>query len=164
MRAQTLENLQEMVRGLQIVTGQVRSDTNDAVAAQDPVILVTHFDSLRHVNELVKEAREALSEMADLLSTRDIPDLFRDKKVKTLTVEGVGRCIVSYRYSCSMLNKDAGFQWLRNNGHGGLIQETVNAQTLGSFAKNLIETEGKDMPDDIFKTGQSPYTSITKVK
>lgn len=164
MRAQTLENLQEMVRGLQIVTGQVRSDTNDAVAAQDPVILVTHFDSLRHVNELVKEAREALSEMADLLSTRDIPDLFRDKKVKTLTVEGVGRCTVSYRYSCSMLNKDAGFQWLRNNGHGGLIQETVNAQTLGSFAKNLIETEGKDMPDDIFKTGQSPYTSITKVK
>lgn len=164
MRAQTLENLQEMVRGLQIVTGQVRSDTNDAVAAQDPVILVTHFNSLRHVNELIKEAREALSEMADLLSTRDIPDLFRSKKVKTLTVEGVGRCTVSYRYSCSMLNKDTGFKWLRDNGHGGLIQETVNAQTLGSFAKNLIETEGKDMPDDIFKTGQSPYTSITKVK
>jgi hypothetical protein len=28
----------------------------------------------------------------------------------------------------------------------------------------LIETEGKDLPDDIFKTGQSPYTSINKVK
>lgn len=164
MKETTLSNLQAMVRGLQIVTGQVRSDTNEAVAAQDPIVLVTHFDKLRHVNELIKEAREALSEIADLLSTRDIPELFRESKVKTLTIEGVGRCTVSYRFSCSMLDKDDGFKWLRDNGHGGLIQETVNAQTLGSFAKNLIETRGLDLPDTIFKTGQLPYTSITKVR
>jgi hypothetical protein len=164
MKQQTLENLQEMVRGLQIVTGQVRSDTQEAVASGDHVKLVTHFSSLRSVNATIKEAREALSEMEDLLSTRDIPDLFHDLKVKTTTIEGVGRVTVSYRFGCSMLDKEQGMEWLRSNGHEGLIQPTVNSSTLAAFAKNMIEQEGKDLPDDIFKTSQSPYTSITKAK
>lgn len=164
MKQQTLENLQEMVRGLQIVTGQVRSDTQEAVASGDHVKLVTHFSSLRSVNATIKEAREALSEMEDLLSTRDIPDLFQSLKVKTTTIEGVGRITVAYRFGCSMLDKEQGMEWLKANGHGGLIQPTVNSSTLAAFAKNMIEQEGKDLPDDIFKTSQSPYTSITKAK
>jgi hypothetical protein len=164
MQETTMLNLREMVRGLQIVTGQVREDTNAAVRSGDHVELVRHYRDLKDTNDLIKEAREALSEMADLLSTRDIPEAFRKAGVKTTTIEGVGRVTVSYRFSCSMLDKELGMAWLRSNGHEGLIQPTVNAQTLGAFAKNLIETEGKDLPDDIFKTGQSPYTSINKVK
>lgn len=164
MRDTTLENLQEMVRGLQIVTGQVREDTNTAVQSGDPIQLVRHFRDLRGVNETIKECRKALDEMEDLLSVRDIPDLFRLLKVKTMTLEGIGRTTVSYRFSCSMLDKEQGMDWLKANGHGGLIQPTVNSSTLAAFAKNMIEVEGKDLPDDIFKTSQNPYTSITKVK
>ena len=142
----------------------IRADTADVLATRDHVQLVTHFDQLRQSNDLIKEARESLSEIADLLSTRDIPDLFKELKVKTTTIVGVGRVTVSYRFSCSMLDKEQGMEWLKANGHGGLIQPTVNAQTLGAFAKNLIETEGKELPENLFKTGQSPYTSITKVK
>lgn len=149
---------------MQIVAGQVREDTNAAVQSGDHVELVRHFRDLRDVNALIKEARTALGEMEDLLSSRDIPDAFRSAGVKTTTIEGVGRVTVSYRFSCSMLDKEAGLLWLTENGHGGLIQPTVNSSTLAAFAKNLIETEGKDLPDDIFKTGQSPYTSITKAK
>jgi len=62
------------------------------------------------------------------------------------------------------LDKDAGLNWLRANGHEGIIIETVNSSTLSAFAKSQLEEEGVDLPDDIFKIGTSPYTSITKVK
>lgn len=164
MRDMTLENLNEVVRGIQLVTGQVREDTNVAVQSGDPIKLVRHFRDLRGVNEQIKECRKALDEMEDLLSVRDIPDLFKMLKVKTMTLEGIGRTTVSYRFSCSMLDKEQGMDWLKSNGHGGLIQPTINSSTLAAFAKNMIEVEGKDLPDDIFKTSTNPYTSITKVK
>lgn len=164
MRDTTFENLQEMVRGLQIVTGQVREDTNVAVQSGDPVLLSRHFRDLRGVNETIKECRKALDEMEDLLSVRDIPDLFRNLQIRHMTIEGIGRVGVSYRFSCSLLDKPRGHEWLKDNGHGDIIQPTVNSSTLSAFAKNMIEVEGKDLPDDIFKTSSSPYTSITKAK
>lgn len=164
MRDDTLAALNDTVRRLQTVASLVREDTNDAVATGDHVTILRHFHSLRNVNSLIKEAREALSQIEDNLSTRDIPDAMKAHGVKTVTIEGVGRCTVSYRFSCSMLDKELGIKWLKDNGHGGIVQETVNSSTMGAFAKNLLETEGKELPDDIFKTGTAPYTSITKVK
>jgi hypothetical protein len=42
-----------------------------------------------------------------------------------------------------------------------LIIETVNAQTLGAFAK--AETlAGRPLPDHLFKVGTAPFISITK--
>jgi hypothetical protein len=86
----------------------------------------------------------------------------REHGVKTITVEGVGRVSLSNRWSASMLDKTAGMEWLRETGNGSLIQETVNAQTLAAFAKDLNETKGMELPADIFKTGIMTYTSITK--
>jgi hypothetical protein len=62
-----------------------------------------------------------------------------------------------------MPDKGAGFDWLRANEHGGVIQETVNAQTLGALAKELNE-EGKELPTPTFTTNIMTYTSITKAK
>jgi hypothetical protein len=52
--------------------------------------------------------------------------------------------------------------WLRDNGAESLIIETVNAQTLASYAKSVMEEEGKDLPHNLFKTNILTYTSITK--
>jgi hypothetical protein len=62
-----------------------------------------------------------------------------------------------------MLDKQLGFQWLRETGNESLIQETVNAQTLAAFAKDLNVTKGIELPQDIFNTSQMTVTSITKV-
>jgi hypothetical protein len=62
-----------------------------------------------------------------------------------------------------MPDKAAGFEWLRGNNHGGVIQETVNAQTLGALAKEL-NAEGTELPAPTFTTNIMTYTSITKVK
>jgi hypothetical protein len=61
-----------------------------------------------------------------------------------------------------MLDKERGMQHLRDTGNGGLIQDSVPWQTLSAFSKNLMETEGKELPDDIFKSSIMKFTSITK--
>jgi len=87
----------------------------------------------------------------------------RAHNVRTITIEGVGRVSLGTRWSASMPDKQAGFEWLRSNDHGGIIQETVNAQTLGALAKEL-NNDGTELPAPTFVTNIMTYTSITRVK
>jgi len=162
MQRETLEYLAKVVTGFQAVATQIQKETNDVVSGGDHLEIIRHFNDLRLVNGQIKEARAALQEVEDLLSTRDIPEVMKRHNVKTTTVIGVGRVTVAYRFSCSMLDKAAGMEWLRENGHEGLIQPTVNSSSLGAFAKDMLQNQGKELPPEIFKTGTSPYTSITK--
>lgn len=161
--------LQAVTTDLEVLTAEIRADTAAVVNSGDHVEIIKHFDRLRKSVDLIKVAREAIADMADDLSTRVIPDTIIALKQRTgekppFNIEGVGRVSVSYRFSASILDgkKPEAFTWLRDNNHGGLIQETVNSSTLSAFAKELIEKQGKELPLDVFKTGTMPYTSITK--
>ncbi len=167
MRDHTKLALKEACYALSNVAAVIREETTETVNLADHIRLIRHFNDIRLANADIKVAREALTDMEDSLSQRDIPDLLRNLKetigLKTpINLEGVGRVTVSYRFSCTMLDKVAGIEWLDENGHGALAQRTVNAGTLGSFAKDLIQDQGKELPPEIFKTGTAPYTSITK--
>lgn len=167
MQDHTKGQLQRAAELFAAVASQIRAETDAVVSAGEHIPMIRHFADLRKANEDIKVAREALKDIEDALSTNYIPDLLRRLKEETglktpINLEGVGRVTVSYRFSCSMLDKERGINWLDANGHGDLAQRTVNAQTLGSFAKRLIEVDGKELPVDIFKTGTAPYTSITK--
>ncbi len=162
MKQSTLQAINETCNSMIAVASAVRADTNEVASGNDHIAVIRHFDALRIAMEKIKEAREALQEMTDQLSRETVPEFMKRAGVKTLTLEGVGRVTVSHRYSCSMLDKDLGFKWLRTNDAGELIQETVNAQTLAAYAKNRLEQEGFAMPDDIFKVGAVTFTSITK--
>ena len=89
------------------------------------------------VNSLDKGIFPAQLEKRDLDMVR-VPELERSFSIRTNT-------------SASMIDRDAGMKWLRENGHGDLIQDTVNAGTLASFARNLQIEHGIDLPDEIFK-------------
>ncbi len=45
-------------------------------------------------------------------------------------------------------NEDEFFTWLRENGHGGLIRETVNSQTLKAWAKDRVR-DGDPLPPEV---------------
>jgi len=147
---------------LNVVAMMVRADTDSAVATRDHITVIKHYDRLRTTTKKIKEAREALDQMEERLSREQVPEVMRAHDVRTITVEGVGRVSLSNRWSCSMLDKLTGMDWLRTNGHGDLIQETVNSSTLGAFARNLTEESGYELPSDIFKTSVMTFTSITK--
>jgi hypothetical protein len=144
------------------LAGAVRADTDAVVNTHDHIAVIKHYDHLRKATKQIKEAREALDQMEERLSREQVPEVMRAHDIRTITVEGVGRVSLSTRWSCSMLDKMNGMDWLRNNGHGDLIQETVNASTLGAFAKDLTQEHGTELPSDIFKTSTMTFTSITK--
>ena len=162
MRQPTLDYLDRVCGGLVKAAEMVRADTDEAIKSADHVILIKHYDQVRKATDQIKEAREALSKMEETLSRETVPDFMRKAGVKTTTVEGVGRVTISHRFSCSMLDKERGILWLKEQGHAGMVQETVNSSSLGAFAKEMITGKGKELPGDIFKTSTSPHTSITK--
>jgi hypothetical protein len=163
MNQQTIDNLAHACSILTQMTGLIRDETNEVVATDDHVKVIKHYDQLRQITALIKESREALSQIEEKMSREQVPDVLRAHNIRTITVEGVGRVSLGTRWSASMPDKAAGFEWLRGNNHGGVIQETVNAQTLGALAKEL-NAEGTELPAPTFTTNIMTYTSITKVK
>jgi hypothetical protein len=162
MRPQTAADTERVCRYLVQVAQDIRRDTAETVATHDHIAVIKHFVQVRAAVEQIKEAREALDQMEQVLSREQVPEVMREHGIKTITVEGVGRVSLSNRWSCSMLDKEAGMDWLRGTGNESLIQETVNSSTLAAFAKNMTETEGKELPADLFKTSVMTFTSITK--
>ena len=163
MRDDTVTALQLICSSLQAATSQIREQTDDVVATTDHVQVIKHYDQLRQLTALIKESREALEQIEMKLSREQVPEVMRAHNIKNITIEGVGRVTLGTRWSASMPDKAAGFEWLRANEHGGVIQETVNAQTLGALAKEL-NLEGTELPAPTFTTNIMTYTSITKVK
>lgn len=115
-------------------------------------------------DELDKHRKRMLATLEEM-SRKIIPEMMSEEGVKTITLDDVGyRFTVSQRFSCSMPEKELGMQWLRDNGLGDLIQETVNSGTLSSAVKKRIEDDGMDVPAELFNTNYMSYTSATKVK
>jgi hypothetical protein len=162
MQPLTQVHLRNAVEHLLNVTGEIRADTNTILATKEHIEIIRHNDDLRKATASIKEARKALDEIEEHMSREDVPDILRANKIKTITVEGVGRVTISHRWSASMIDKEAGIKWLKANDYGGIVQETVNAQTLAAHAKALMEGPGTELPADLFKVGQMAYTSITK--
>jgi hypothetical protein len=163
MKQSTEYELQSVCKNLSQLASTIREETAEAIALDDHIEIIRHYDKLRQVTALIKESREALEQIETSLSREHVPDVMRRHNVKTITVEGVGRVSLGTRWSASMPDKYAGFEWLRGHNHGGVIQETVNAQTLGALAKEL-NNEGTELPAPTFNVNVMTYTSITKVK
>lgn len=121
------------------------------------------YDALNNIRKEIGKKLEALS--------RDtIPEMMgeQDPPVKTITLtlpSGLRfRFTTAQKVSCSIVDKEAGIAWLKTQGHGGLIQETVNSSSLASFAKDYPKSQGKDLPEDLFKVSLMTYTSVTKAQ
>ena len=175
MQDKTLARFKAAVEELTAVAIEVHKDGQTVLRnPDDHIAVIRHYDFLRRINAVIKEARESLSEAEESFSREHIPNIVAMLKQRTgqkppFHIEGVGRVGVSYRFSASIKDdvhglpgKLAGHNWLIENGHEDLIVPTVNAATLSAFAKRLRENDGVDLPDDIFKVGTQPYTSITK--
>lgn len=164
MKPETTQLLGRVVARTVELAGLMRADTSEAVATNDPVTIIKHWAAFRSATEQLSEIRKALDEIEVQLGRQYIPDVMRAANIKTITIEGVGRASLSQRWSCSIVAepKKIGHDWLREQGHGALVQETVNSSTLASFAKSLSVDEGKELPEEIFKTSIMTTTSLTK--
>jgi hypothetical protein len=139
----------------------VEQETLAVVLQNDLPTTVVHYDAFDKLLGALKKRMSALEKHRDSLSYEILPTIFTNQGVKTITLPDVGRVTVNVRWTATILDKQRGLEWLRTSGNEGLIQETVNAGTLSSFAKG--ETlAGHPLPSDIFKIGTAQHISITK--
>ena len=136
-------------------------DTAETIKQSDIPQAVAYFADLRETVKDLAAKTSALQKHVDQISQEFLPTMFTNQNVKTIKVNDVGRVSINVKWSASMLNKEAGLQWLRATGNDGLIQETVHPQTLGAFAKEETMA-GKPLPQDVFKTSTMNFVSITK--
>jgi hypothetical protein len=153
--------IEEIVKCLFNLSEQLRRRTAE-LKGGDHVALICHYADVRAAHAAIDESIKSLYEMKESLSRELVPDVMRAAGIKTINLVGIGRVSLSNRWSVSMLDKVQGMQYLRDTGNEGLIQETVNSSTLTAFGKNLMETEGKELPDHLFKSSIMTITSITK--
>jgi len=104
-----------------------------------------------------------LQKKYDFLSISVIPEVMDELGVETMKITGVGRLQVASDINCTVpsANKEAVQQWLRDNGHESLVQETVNSSTFKAFIKERMK-EGKEYPKDLIKV--NPFSRATVVK
>jgi hypothetical protein len=165
-----LGSLQEAARHLALFNVSVAEELSRLQKANSLPEACRAYKDLRDGYVAMDEHRKALNEQIERINHSILPELFTEAESTSITLEFPGdndkpvkyRFTRSLRFTCSMLDKDQGKAWLRANGAGDLIQETVNAQTLSTFAKDLMTNDGKELPSEIFKTGTMPTTSITK--
>ena len=156
----------KMVDAITIVNDAARA-TRQAIdeAKESPADLARVYIQLRSLLEEAAAAVGQLSELRDALQYKLIPEAYEAHGVTSQTVLD-HRITVSVlvRASITPEQKEAAHKWLREHGYDGMIIETVNASSLAALAKTIMQEEGKELPENLFKTYTVQSTSMTKVK
>jgi hypothetical protein len=160
MRPETKAIGDAAIARLETLLAKSEQDTVEVIGRNSIPDAVVHFDAYRELVRALQERMTALQKHVDMLSYELLPTMFVNQDVKSINVDNVGLVTIKVRWSAKMLNRARAFEWLRSTGNEGLIIETVNAQTLGAFARVQTET-GKPLPSEIFQVSSAPHVSIT---
>lgn len=116
-------------------------------------------DALKPLDATFKEFKEVR-----------VPAIFEQAGVPNVPLDEGFRVGVSAKFRASLKSEDDGgdrdkaYQWLRDNDLGDLISTTVNASTLSSAAKSLMEEHNKELPSTLFNVAFVPNTSVNTTK
>lgn len=96
------------------------------------------LDSEQRVKELEDRLKEEKNTLRTLSETR-IPDKLLEMGLSQITLATGEKVTVSPFYSCTIKeeNKEAAFQWLRDNNYGDIVKYAVVANFKGDEAKTL---------------------------
>ena len=148
------------INRLDKLLADIQIETAEIINRADLPETVTHYHYLRELIDSLKPRLTALEKHRDGLSYETLPTMMTNANVKTINMPNIGRVTVVVRWTAKMLDKVKSMEWLRTSGNEGLIIETVNAGTLGAFAKTETMA-GKPLPDHLFQVGTAQHISIT---
>ena len=100
-------------------------------------------DEKKDTEQRVKELNVALDETDAALA-----QLMTDTETQNFTRSGTMFCLTNTtRASATADRKDELFKALRAEGYGGLVYETVNANSLSAFVREQISENDDALPD-----------------
>lgn len=117
-----------------------------------PAEMAKAYWRAKELHDQLKKQLTRLYHVVNAMDKSVMPKLMEHHGVDMVRVPELARSFsIRQMTSASMLDKEGAMSWLRDNGHGDLIQETVNAGTLASFIRNMILEEGIEPPEELFK-------------
>ncbi len=164
MKPETQAACEAAKRALETARAAIFADAQAAIAANEAPDLVRFYADMREELDLMGETITEFNKLEKDLSYTRIPACFDAHGIQNIRLPGYGLVGLNRRWSCSILDKPKGHEYLRKHGQGGMIIETVNAMTLGAWAREETEEKGREPPDDVFKTTVARYVSLTRSK
>ena len=107
-------------------------------------------DRLKALRDDKKEVEQRLKDVNAEIDEADaaLAQIMTDTETQNFTRSGTLFCLTNTtRASAAADRKDDLFEALRSEGHGGLIYETVNANSLSAFVKEQITENDDALPD-----------------
>lgn len=103
---------------------------------------------LKHKLDELEDARKVLQTRYDEIRKRLLPDAMTEAGVSNFRLTGGGSIYVSNKISASVKEEDRAsfYNWLRDNGHGSLIQPNVHPATLTAWTKEQLEAKNSIGP------------------
>ena len=156
--------LRVITKRLEYLNAEI-DDNIRALTGGDPYDACRALFHLDAAYEEADKARKFTHAKIEFISRNVIPEIFTATDTKNLALTDVKkRFSVTTRVSASLVDRDKGFDWLRDSGGGDLIAEQVNAQRLSSYVKEYIVETQKSPPEDAIKISSMQYVSMTAIK
>ena len=126
----------------------------------DEYELTRAMDLLKTLTDSLGNMKSAYNGLYDKIRFNLLPNVMEQKDIESFTVSGIGRVSLTsdVRVSIPAAKKQDAYDWLDENGHGDLIQMTINAGTLNAFARRKLR-DGEPLPEAFFKV--VPFTRAT---
>lgn len=131
-------------------------DEGAALDAQDLEGIVSEMIAARDTVDQFKAALKEAQAAYDDIRKRKLPE--KMQALGLVGPDGRGRFTHSSGASVHLrveiwayIKKEAQdetYAWLKDNGHGGIVQETVNPQTLRAFVRERLE-DGEPLPPGV---------------
>lgn len=115
---------------------------------QSMLLLADRYKELRDKkNELNSQLKSLNKELEQM--ERDLADMMVNEEMQSFDRQGYKFYLSTRTYASPKAErKDELFAWLKTNGYGDLVKETVHAMTLASFVKEQLE-ETDELPADL---------------
>jgi hypothetical protein len=125
--------------------------------------LITAMDAVQKQKEVLEDQLKAVNKRFDFLRISKIPTKMDDEGVSNINITGVGRVSLTADMHVSIKTemKESFYVWLRDNGRGDLLQETINPSTLKATVKGMFKG-GQEIPEDLLNVSPFMRASITR--
>lgn len=110
--------------------------------------LAKEMYDLKAEKDQLEERLGVLNSRYDNLSKTILPQIMDDMEQDKVSIKGVGTVYLQAEVQASIpsVESEAAIAWLKKNGHGDIVKETVHPGTLKAWTKEQISTGGKLAP------------------
>ena len=142
-----------------------RDDKVDQIKmVANPNELANKVQQLKDLEDEIANAEDSvkkLKEKANIISQFEIPQMMEEMNITKLKLKDGETVEVSNFYSASIVDQDAAFQWLRENGRGDIIKNDITV-TFGrgednKAAQYAVLAKGQGY-EPVQKVGVHPQT------